>query len=239
MRLLRRCRLAIGGLFSCCRRDFRQHRSLQFRTGPDLGHARRRGQLRCLRSLRSAWSRGRTRGLRHLRHAGNFHRRHRWLLGLSHGRQGEALSFHLVTLDHRFAEILNLHRRRLSRSRRHAWHPGWCRARRRRWRRHYDRLFFHMVEHDRFLRSRIGDDAAIRRINAHLAVAGSIHARRRLRRRTTSSRLHLGGALGTGRRNRRRRWRNLPHCGLSLPRNPPGAEQKVYGGISCAECGEM
>jgi hypothetical protein len=54
------------------------------------------------------------------------------------------------------------------------------------------------------LRRRIGDHAGAGCIEAKFAIARPPHPRCRLRRRSSTRRLRLGGAVGAGRR--RRRW---------------------------------
>lgn len=212
MRLLHRRGLAVRSLRSRAGRNFCQHRCFQFCTRPHLGHAGHLRQLwhrRRLGRTRHGRSSGCRRRLRSPRHLGRGHLRH---LGRRRRWQSESLPFHLMALDHRHTQVLDMHGRHLACRRRHLS----CNPRRRSrscgGHRQNRRFFLKVIQEDRFLRRGVGDDARGRRVETKLPVARLPHARCGLRRRRPSRRLRLSRTVRA--RGRRRRWCwYLPHSG--------------------------
>lgn len=224
--MLRRCcGLAIGRLLTRRGGDLGQHWSLQLHAGPNLGHVRRWWQLWRRRRCRRLWRFRRLRGTGYLcpRHLCPRQRwlGQRWFGGRRHGGQSVALALDFVSLDHRLAQVLDLHGRGMCcggrprrRTRRRSRGPRWS---------HRDnaRFFLSVIEHDGVLRDGIGDDAGRGCVDARFTVTRTPHARGRLGWRSAPGGLRLGGALGARRRRRRQCWRSLAHSGhkFSTPRN--------------------
>lgn len=127
--------------------------------------------------------------------------------------QSVALALDLVSLDHRLAQVLHVHRRGMQcrgpwrrTGRRRNWRPRWS---------HRDdaRFLLQVIEHDGVLRDGIGDHARLGHVDARLAVARAPHARGGLGWRSAPSGLGLTRTLGTRRRRRRRYWRRVAHSG--------------------------
>ena len=212
--------LAVCRLLSGRCGHFRKDGCLQLHARPDLSHTRHGGQFRSFwrrRCTRGRWSLRRAGQAclwspRHLdfwhfwfrhfdfRHSG-FGRRRKW-------RQSEPLALHLMALDHRLAQVFHFCRLNLP----------WCRNLRRTWlrasgscgrHRDYGGFFLHVIQKNRLLRSRVGDDTGFRSIETKLPIAGPPHSRCGLGRWPPTGRLRLCRAVGA----ERRCCRSLAHRG--------------------------